>query len=107
MARNATPLDLMQTATTLWWLTVETQMVMAYRMMGMAGLWSVTPSEDGRMVSEKGPAFAKAMMAGTQAMMTGKRPDEVMLASARPLRRKTRSNVRRLSKRGPQIGPKK
>lgn len=107
MARKATPFDLMHTATTLWWLGLETQMVMTYRMMGMAGLWSVTPSEDSRMVTEKLPAFNLAAAAGTRALLSGKRPDEVMLATARPLRRKTRSNVRRLSKRGPQIGPKK
>jgi hypothetical protein len=79
---------------------VETQMVMAYRVMGMAGLWAVAPGENQRMVAEKGPAFAAAALAASRAAMAGRRPDQIMNAWVRPLRRKTRSNARRLGRLG-------
>ncbi len=104
MTKTATPADLMRTGVAFWTLMAETQAVVAYRMMGMAGMWAVAPSENARMVSEKAPAFADAMLAGSRAAMTGKRPDQVMEAAMRPLGRKTRSNSRRLSKRGPKLG---
>ncbi|MBM1813884.1 antifreeze protein [Sulfitobacter pseudonitzschiae] len=89
-------------------LMMETASVMTMRMMGMAGLWSVTKSENERMVSEKSSAFLDSAAAASVATMTGKRPDEVMNAALRPLRRKTRANARRLGKRGPALpGPKK
>ncbi|KEJ96399.1 hypothetical protein SUH3_13645 [Pseudosulfitobacter pseudonitzschiae] len=108
MPRLATPADLMGSWMNMSMLMMETASVMTMRMMGMAGLWSVTKSENERMVSEKSSAFLDSAAAASVATMTGKRPDEVMNAALRPLRRKTRANARRLGKRGPALpGPKK
>ena len=80
-------------------LLVETQIVMAYRTLGMLGLWAVAPGENTRMISEKGPAFADAAVAASRAALSGRRPDEVLGAWMKPLRRQTRSNARRLGRR--------
>lgn len=79
----------------------EAQMVIGYRMLGMAGLWAVTPSESRRMVEEKGPIFAKAALAAQKAALDGARPDQVWDAALDPVGRRTRANAKRLAKRGP------
>lgn len=99
MARQTNMFDMMQLGWSAARLMAETQMVMTLRLWGMAGLWPVAASETNRMVSEKAPAFAEAQMAMAQAAMRGKRPDEIMAAGLRPLRRKTGANSRRLLKR--------
>ncbi len=78
----------------------EAQMVIAMRMAGMAGLWPVTPYENTRMVSEKAYAITKAMGNAAQASLRGAAPETVMAAAIKPVRQKTRSNARRLTKRG-------
>jgi hypothetical protein len=83
-----------------WALMAETQTVMALRLMGIAGLWPVHSDENERMVAEKGPAFARAMLAGSMAAMRGASPDRVAIAAMRPLGRKTRANVKRLTRVG-------
>jgi hypothetical protein len=80
----------------------EAQTVIAMRMLGMGGLWSVSPSEKTRMVTEKAAAFSAAAMQGALAAAQGKRPDEIAQTMLRPIRRKTRSNSRRLARRGPK-----
>ena len=102
--RPADPLALARSGADLAMLAWEAQLVMTMRLMGMAGLWSVVPTENGRMMSEKGPAFLEAAQSATQAAMTGCRPDQVVVAWARPLRKRTRANAHRLSKRGPRLG---
>lgn len=77
----------------------EAQTVVAFRLMGMAGNWTVSPSESTRMVMEKGPAFMRAYGDAATAAMKGKRPDEIAEAALRPISRKTRSNAKRLRRR--------
>ncbi len=101
MTNRATPADLMRAGTQTALLAWESQMVIAMRLMGMAGAWSVLPSEDRRMVAEKPPALAEAAMAAGRAAMSGKRPDQVGTAWARSLRGTTGPNMRRLARRGP------
>ncbi len=91
------PGSLIQSSVTFWILMAEAQTVIALRMMGMAGILPADAAENNRMMAEKGPAFAKAMAAGTVAAMRGLSPDKVALATMRPLRRKTKANVKRLS----------
>ena len=98
-----TPSDVVRTSLGLGMLAAETQMVMAMRIAGMAGAWSVLPSENQRMVEEKGPAFAEAAYVVWIAMLAGKRPDEVLDAWTRSLRKKTGGNARRLARRGPRL----
>jgi hypothetical protein len=99
MIRHATPLDLWSGAVQLTALLVEAQLVMTYRTLGMVGLWTVSPGENRRMIAEKAPAFAEAAIAASRAAAAGRRPDEIVGAWVKPLRRKTRLNARRLSRR--------
>jgi hypothetical protein len=77
-------------------LMVDTQTVMTLRMMGMAGAIPAHEGENDRMVDEKGPAMAKAMAAGTKAMMAGARPDQIMSAAMTPVSNRVSSNRKRL-----------
>ncbi len=79
-------------------LILDTQAVMALRMMGMAGALPQRRGENERMVSEKAPAMAKAYAAATQAVMSGKRPDEILTEAMKPVSRKVRANRKRLMK---------
>ena len=98
-----TPSDLVRTSLGLGMLAAETQMVMAMRIAGMAGAWSVLPSENRRMVDEKGPAFTEAAYVAWMAAISGKRPDQVLDAWTSSLRKKTGGNARRLIRRGPRL----
>ncbi|WP_435259298.1 antifreeze protein [Thioclava sp. FR2] len=76
----------------------EAQMVVGLRLMAMAGMWTVTPSENHRMVKEKLEAACESGMAASHAAMSGKRPAQVAEAALTPIARRTRSNVTRLSR---------
>lgn len=104
MARQSNALDMMRSGIQLSGLAWEAQMVVAMRMMGMAGLWSVASTENSAMASEKPEAFAKAASAAGKAAAAGKRGDEILNAWTGSLRRQTGANMRRLAKRGPKIG---
>jgi hypothetical protein len=80
----------------------EANAVITMRLMGMAGVWSVSPSENAQMLSEKVYASTKAVTDASRVAMSGGRPDEITAAVIKPIRQKTRSNARRLSKRGPK-----
>ncbi|WP_238369917.1 antifreeze protein [Heliomarina baculiformis] len=105
----ATPTDMIGQWMNMNMLWIETMSVMSMRMLGMAGMWSVTPSENKRMVSEKPLAFMGSIAAAQRAALAGKRPDQIVDVAVTRLRRKTRSNSRRLAKRGMtrQSGPRR
>lgn len=81
---------------------IEAQTVMTLRMLGMAGAWSTAPSEGMRMVLEKPDAFIRSATSATEAIVTGKRPDQIAEAAIKPLRRKTKANSKRLRRAGPK-----
>ena len=81
----------------------EAQMVIAMRMMGMAGGWKVGRDENNTMVSEKTAAMLASQQAVGRAMLAGASPQGVALAALKPIRAKTRANARRLSQGGPKI----
>ncbi|MGI1661219.1 antifreeze protein [Palleronia sp. KMU-117] len=93
-----------------WWLLgwqtsvmlTEAQAVIAMRLMGLAGVWTVTPSETLRMVTEKPVAYARAAEAAGRAAFAGKAPHLIAGAALKPVRRKTRANSRRLARGGPR-----
>lgn len=95
--------DLMASMGNAMMMLAEAQTVIAFRMLGMAGLWSVTGSENRRMMEEKLPAFTESFVAATLAGSRGGSPAQVMDASIKPLRKRTRQNSRRLARRGPRI----
>ncbi|MEM5473816.1 hypothetical protein WNZ14_18945 [Hoeflea sp. AS60] len=100
MAKHkSNPFDIWKTSMEMGSLALETQAVVTMRMMGIAGLWPVTKSENKRMLSEKLPAFAKAASAATSAALTGGRADQIVSAATKSLTTKARSNRKRLAKR--------
>lgn len=97
------PEHFLRTNTAVWRLWAEAGAVVAYRTLGMAGLWAVAPTERTVMLTEKAPAFYEAALTGTYAALAGKRPDQIAEAAIRPLSRKARANSRRLARRGPRL----
>ncbi len=104
MTQHATPFDLWKGSVEIGQMLFETQMVVTYRMLGLAGFWAVGKTENRRMIAEKAPAFLEASVAATQAAVRGERPDQVVGAWVKPLRRKTSQNARRLGRLGPRVG---
>lgn len=98
------PQDTIRLSLQLGLMMYESQMVIAMRLWGMAGLWNVTPEENQRMVSEKADAMLASGLAVQKALISGAHPTRAALAGVRPLRRKTRANAKRLSGRGPKAG---
>ncbi|MEQ8290687.1 MAG: antifreeze protein [Roseovarius sp.] len=96
------PFALLQLQTQATLMAMEAGGVIWMRMMGMAGLWSVLPSENARMVTENQKAFAEAgtrLMLGT---MKGQDSQKTLGHALKPIRRTTKSNVSRLTRRGPK-----
>ncbi|WP_233253409.1 antibiotic ABC transporter [Paracoccus binzhouensis] len=95
-------LSAMQAPVLLWQqmarMAWESQMVIALRTAGMLGILRQDASEPQRMVVEKANAATEALHAALNAAGRGARADRVMAAALRPYRRRTRANVRRLSK---------
>ena len=91
----------MWSAGLLWWrMTTEAQAVVGMRMLGMMGMWNTAPSEWQRMVAEKQTAAMRSGFAAARAAASGRSGPEVAKAAMRPVRARTRANVRRLAKRG-------
>ncbi|WP_417206091.1 antifreeze protein [Antarctobacter sp.] len=80
-------------------MSAEAQAVITMRLLGMAGLWSVTPDETTRMVREKLEHFPRAFHAASRAAIEGGDP---LAAAIGPLHRQTRANAKRLARRGPK-----
>ena len=92
------PYDLFKLQMNMATLMMDTQTVMALRVMGMSGLIPAHRGENDRMVKEKGPAMAKAFSAATKAMMAGASPDKVLSAAMVPVSKRVSANRKRLSK---------
>ncbi len=92
------PLSMLALHASMTTLMIETQTVMALRLLGMAGAIPARRGENNRMVSEKGPAMAKSYAAASAAVMAGQRPDQILTAAIAPLNRKVHANRKRLMK---------
>ena len=97
------PVSAFRTGLAATMMLAEAQQVMLMRFLGMAGLWSVQPSETARMVSEKLPALSHAARAALDAAARGGRPDQIAAAWLKPVARRTAANRRRLTRRGPRL----
>jgi hypothetical protein len=95
------PLEVLQLQFRFGLMLAEAQMVIGMRMLGMAGLWRVTPSENARMVSEKLIAAQDVGVAATLAALQGKSPTIIAEHALKPIRRRTSMNAKRLVRRGP------
>lgn len=96
-----TPAQMISLSMRTGMMLMEAQMVIGMRMMGMAGLWRVPPSETAKMSSEKVAAVSASAMATSKAILTGKSPVVIAEAALKPIARRTSSNVKRLASRGP------
>ncbi len=96
-------LTVMQAPFLLWQqmthMVMDAQMVIALRTAGMMGVLTQDAKEPQRMVMEKADAASEAIHAALRAAGRGQRADEVMAAALRPYRRRTKANVRRLSRK--------
>ncbi|WP_425099281.1 antifreeze protein [Tropicibacter sp. S64] len=101
MSRSHTPdpFTMMRLGHQLSLMSVEAGAVIWMRTLGMLGLWRVPKTENVRMVAEKQAAFAEAGRAAFSATWKGKSPEAALAAAVKPLRRTTKANSRRLSKR--------
>lgn len=98
-----TPLDAMRLSIQTGMMLMEAQMVIAMRLWGMAGLWNTAPGEMSRMVVEKQRAAVSSAMAAGRAVASGQGAGGVALAALKPVRRRTRSNAARLTRKGPSL----
>ncbi|SEN56946.1 hypothetical protein SAMN05216227_101754 [Pseudorhodobacter antarcticus] len=94
----------MTNALQLSMMMIEAQSVIAMRMMGMAGLWKVSPTENDRMVTEKMDAMVESAAAVGRVTLQGGSADEITAAAIAPMRNATRLNKRRLKKSGMKTG---
>lgn len=97
------PAEMMRLGLQTSMMMAEAQMVIAMRLMGMAGGWKVGPEENKRMVAEKSAAMVASSMATGRAVLAGASPQGVALAALKPIRARTRANARRLTKGGPKL----
>ena len=93
-----TVFDLIRPAITASRIMADAQVVIGLRVAGMAGFWPMGQAETDRMVSEKLAASVEAIGAAMRSAMAGGTAADVAMAAMRPVRRKTKSNVRRLSR---------
>lgn len=101
MSPFPSPAEAMRLAIQTSMMMAEANMVIAMRLMGMGGMWRVSPTENNRMVKEKTVAAVASGQAMGQAILAGKSPAKVALAGMQPMRSRTNANVTRLAKRGP------
>ncbi len=95
---NSSPMAIWQSGFDTWRMITEAQTVVALRMMGMAGVWTLAEGEMTRMITEKHQAFAQSALDLTAAAMRGKPPEQILAAAVRPLGLTTRANSRRLGR---------
>lgn len=84
-------------------LTADTNYVVAMRIMGLSGVWSVPDGENNTMIQEKFPAFTEAVISAALTALSGRGPDRVMHALIAPISEKANENRIRLARRGPRL----
>lgn len=103
MRNPFSPFEFFRIGMTLGTIAVEAQMVIAMRLMGLAGFWTLGRGETRRMVAEKTAAFREGLVASGRAGMAGRGPLAQTRAALAPVRRRTKSNSRRLGRKGPRL----
>ncbi|MEM9551006.1 MAG: hypothetical protein AAGA05_07515 [Pseudomonadota bacterium] len=83
-------------------LCIDTQQVMAMRILGMGGAWRLASDERDLMVREKVPAFTEAILSAAFLSLSGASPDRVMEAYVQPISDAARRNRTRLASKGPR-----
>ncbi len=96
-----TPLDLMRLGFQAGLMAFQAQQVMSMRMLGAMGGWRTRRGENTRMLTEKVDAMREAAHAVGTAVGRGKSPVLIADAAMKPFSRRTKSNAKSLSRRGP------
>jgi hypothetical protein len=96
--KKASPFDVLRPALLMSQMMVEANMVIAMRLWGLSGGWKMAAGEPARMVEEKTRAAQESGMAVARALVAGQGPGDVAVAAMKPVRRRTKANVRRLSR---------
>lgn len=91
--------DLIRPAMEASKIMADAQVVIGLRVAGMAGFWPMGRAEKHLMVAEKMSAGADAAGAVMRSAMAGGSLPDMAMAAMRPVRSKTKSNVRRLSRK--------
>jgi len=97
MKKRFNPFDTVYPALTMGRILAEAQTVIALRLLGMAGALPSARDEPFRMVMEKIEAAQEAGLAVARAQARGDGTAAIVMAGLRPVRRRTKSNVRRLT----------
>jgi hypothetical protein len=84
-------------------LTQDAQSVIAMRLWGQAGAWTVAREEGCEMMREKPPAFTAAMVAATYAAIEGQSAIGIAGAAIAPISETARENRARLAQMGPRV----
>jgi methyl coenzyme M reductase subunit C len=96
------PFDLMRLSVNTSMMLMQANSVIAMRMMGMAGGWTVSPRENTRMVNEKMRAGRKSGLAAQRSAFAGGSMTDIAEAALAPVQRTTAANARRLTRSGPK-----
>jgi hypothetical protein len=91
--------DLMQPTIEASKMVIEAQQVIALRMTGMAGIWSMGPAETKRRVDGTVAEITESARAMFAAGVACQSPGTVAMAAIGPLRRRTKANASRLNKK--------
>ncbi|MEM1289450.1 MAG: hypothetical protein AAGH60_13940 [Pseudomonadota bacterium] len=103
MTRLPTAGSLIDLNLAMWRMGLEASSVIAMRTMGAVGFWNNSDNENQMMLREKQLAFAKGAANATLALWRGASPSAVMLEAVKPAKARTKSNAKRLTKRGPRL----
>lgn len=95
-------IDAWRTSMAFAMMLAEAQAVIGLRLLGLAGVWAIGPDEHRRMWAEKVDAARLGGLAAMRAAAAGAAPARVAAAALNPVRRRTRANVRRLTRRAVQ-----
>jgi hypothetical protein len=93
------PFNLMRPAMEASSIMAESQLVIGLRVAGMAGFWPMGKAETNRMVSEKMAAGVDSAQAMLRSGMAGGSLSDMAMAAMKPVRQKTKSNARRLTRK--------
>jgi hypothetical protein len=96
---HSNPFDFMRPMLEASRILTESQTVIGLRLSGMAGFWPMEQAETGKMVMEKLQASVASAGAMMQAGMAGKGLNDIAMAAMKPVRRQTRVNARRLTRK--------
>ena len=90
-------IDMMRLGWATSLMALDSQQVIAMRLMGFGGFWPIAHDEGNRMVREKASAYTEAMLTTVFLGLSGTQPGRIATETVAPLSRTARSNRLRLA----------